>query len=104
MKSQRYDILPRMQYRPAIQLWVCVWKDPEGLPQRRGMPMRVAYTYTGVGQTFDEALANCRKQYMIRSNDLRQAELDVQKLLRPKIPDHLLATSNLPWWKRLFRV
>lgn len=116
MKSQRFEILPRLR-QESNGLWTCIWIDPAGV-QRRGLPLK-GTAYSGVGLTAKEAMSMCRLSYMLRTElDKRRkeeagkaAEAILASLETPfdvcngnKIPDHCLATSNLPWWKRLFRV
>ena len=112
MKSQRYDILPRVR-QESNGLWTCIWIAPAGV-QRRGLPLK-GTAYSGVGLTAKEAMSMCRLSYMLRTElDKRgkeeagkaaEAILASMEEIRPrKIPDHCLATSNLPWWRRLFRV
>lgn len=104
MRSQRYEILPRAQYRPNIKLWLCVWKDPGDLLQTKGQPLRYVRQHHGVGTTLDEAMANCRDHYINFCNRRDAAKAELQRMTAPRIPNHCLATSNLPWWKRLFRI
>lgn len=101
MRSQRYEILPRAQYRPASKMWVCIWRDPEDLRQTKGQPLRYVHEYMGIGETLDAALAHCRNKYINSCIARETAQKDIQRML---IPEHCIATSNLPWWKRIFRV
>ena len=102
MRSSRYQILPRAQYRESIGLWVVVWKDPGDLMQRRREPLRYVREYTGIGPTFEEAAAQCRTQYIQASHEKAAAER--QRTMFVKEYPHATATSNLPWWRRLFRI
>ena len=102
MRSGRYQILPRAQYRERIGLWVVVWKDPGELLQRRGEPLRYIREYVGVGVTFEEAVAQCRSQYI--QAKLAQEESSLRRKRFECDYPHANATSNLPWWRRLFRI
>lgn len=76
------------------------------------------YTWAGVGDTEELAYMHWLEANRTVHTELKdQASFDLPKIksseyyipqsgvyaTRP-IPDHCLATSNLPWWKRLFRV
>lgn len=114
MKSSRYEILPRLrkmnQHFEGAPLYKCTWKDPGKLQQYRGKPLQYVNIFVGIGNTPDEAITKCRLEYA--KFKLRQDEvwrsIDLS-LNRPDVglgPSDTIykATSNLPWWKRLFRV
>lgn len=115
MKSQRYQILPRLRLYSS-GMYVCVWRDPGNLIQRRGEPLRYVHAYTGYGETPDVAIRNCQNQILCKRAREDHFNKEIDRLVRAvespsiplfcetKVPDHCLATSNLPWWKRLFRV
>lgn len=94
MKSSRFEILPKARFvtYQGQKVYKCYWVDPEDNLQHCGKPA-VGVTYVGYGTTVDMAIQNCQFAYLQgRAKD------------NPPNFDHLLATSNLPWWKRLFRI
>lgn len=117
MKSGRYEILPRLRKtRQTVEgapLWKCTWRDPGNLAQRKGHPLRYTLEFVGIGITPDEAIHDCRHQYakylLARDNTWKQIDKMINLGMGdgPDISlgpsDKYLATSNLPWWKRLFR-
>lgn len=118
MKSSRYEILPRVRFRHGIDElpWVCTWKDPGELTQHAGWPLRYVNAYVGYGETMQEAIGECRRAYIdYKLKKLRMASwmsrnFNDEGEYVPKtpayveVPVHCTATSNLPWWRRLFRV
>lgn len=115
MKSGRYQILPRLR-KLSDGTYKCTWKDPGKLLQHRGRPLRYLNVFVGLGDTPDVAIMKCRLEYarftlkyaqvMRHLDDSLEDRWDTRKYpdisLGPS--DDYKATSNLPWWKRLFRV
>lgn len=61
----------------------------------------------GLGWTPEGALKSLKDSLAKRNAllmDRYGMHIDVTLPFTQKIPDHCIATSNLPWWKRLFRV
>lgn len=129
MKSSRYEILPRVRkvipYMEGMEhaRYRCMWKDPGDLPQRRGEPLNYERIFLGYGYTIDEAIKSCRMEYLdwcccnaiIKDGRVVERRSATERYLygdgryvkpvkRYELPERLLATSNLPWWKRLFRL
>lgn len=109
MKSGRYEILPRVR---KIQegLYKCTWRDPGKTIQHRGKPLQYINVFIGLGISPDAAIRDCQRRYLKyldeRDNSRHRS---ASALNGPDIslgPSDTLytATSNLPWWKRLFRV
>lgn len=114
MKSSRYEILPRLrkmnQHFEGAPLYKCTWKDPGKLLQYHGKPLRYVNVFVGIGNTPDEAITKCRLEYA-KFQLKHRAVLNYMEAMvnRPDVglgPSDTVykATSNLPWWKRLFRV
>lgn len=110
MKSGRYQILPRVRKVINAKYGVhykAVWRDPGHLIQYAGQPLRYVHEYIGRGNTIESALRSLRQAYLheqaevARVRELTYKEID--KMIE-KPPAHCVATSNLPWWRRLFRV
>lgn len=98
MKSSKFDIKPKVRpirLNSGIQIYLASWKDPGTLMQTRNSPMRYIKYHSAMGYTIEDALSGLRSKYLQYS--IRSAPV-VPKMLQ------LEATSNLPWWKRLFRV
>lgn len=91
MKSARYPILPRV--RPHRGGFVCYWRDLAN----KHYPL-----FLGAGHTIDAAIKNCQYDYLYYCNAQEHASNFAASC--SKIPSHCAATSNLPWWRRLFRV
>lgn len=115
MKSGRYEILPRVRFRHGVDElpWVCTWKDPGNLQQHAGWKLRYVNAYVGYGETMKEAIDDCRLAYAQHALKLQEASKWVDRMFNDKgefvgerkpVPVHCIATSNLPWWRRLFRV
>lgn len=111
MKSGRYEVLPRVRKLGRClhgkPIYRCQWKYPGKLRQHRGKALRYANTFTGFGTTPDKAIHACRMQYLKFEVSRQKTWDNIDKMLdggKVAIPDHLKATSNIPWWKRLFRV
>jgi hypothetical protein len=109
MKSQRYDILPRVRLRHGADgpVFRCTWKDPGDLTQLTGWKLVYVAEYVGYGATITEAMQNCQLNYIKRklARDKVWDSIDTS-INRPTkgLDIRFVATSNLPWWKRLFRV
>lgn len=101
MKSERFEILPRLRYIPSKNIWVCVWRDPGSMLQTKGYPLRYVHEYVGKADTSDDAIRNCHDIYLKTTVERDNAKRVVQRMF---VPEHYIATSNLPWWRRLFRV
>lgn len=119
MRSLRYEMLPRVRKVESRILgmdfvqYSCTWKDPGELMQYAGQPLRYVDKYVGYGETVDAAIRSMRHVYLQKQTEQAVArELaykDIDKMLESsifneKLPTHCVATSNLPWWRRLFRV
>lgn len=113
MKSGRYEILPRIRKLISAKhgvYYVCTWRDPGELIQVKGAPLRWVRQHQGLGYTPDEAIRSCRDAYLkwcVMYGTIRDGKIveDRWKQRVPyTLPPRLQATSNLPWWKRLFRV
>lgn len=102
MRSSRYQILPRAQYRERIGLWVVVWKDPGDLMQTRNTPLKYVREYVGVGRTYEEAAKQCRMHYL--SATLEKAAAEWRRETFERDCSRASVKPKLPWWKRLFRV
>jgi hypothetical protein len=112
MKSGRYGVLPRVRFRHGIDEspWMCTWKDPGKLIQSTGKPLRYVAAYVGYGETMNEAINECRDQYVMDLLRRRRMD-DAFDAIMMRVGDgrqestlHCVDTSNLPWWRRLFRV
>lgn len=104
MKSQRYPILPRVRLivnTERHKMYKAVWRDPGDLAQRKGEPLRFTDEYVAYGFTVDDALRNLQLKYKDACNIRDRFNMAIRV---SEAPDHCLATSNLPWWKRLFRI
>lgn len=111
MKSGRFEILPRIRRMSWSGLdnpiYRCVWRDPGSLPQKPGKPVKYVWTIYGFGDTPDGAFKDCRRRYLeyTIARDKVWDSIDTN-INRPTkgLDIRFVATSNLPWWKRLFRV
>ena len=121
MKSSRYEILPRLrkmnQHIEGAPLYKCTWKAPGKKLQYRGKPLQYDSIFVGIGNTPDEAITNCQLEYAkFQISQQKQHNRawygDGRYVGNKNEPDVIFepsdtiykATSNLPWWKRLFRV
>lgn len=108
MKSGRYEILPRVRkVRGLIDgmesvNYKCTWKDPGNLVQHAGCKLRFVAIHIGYGATITEAIQGCQMAYINHKLAKDTARQDVDRMCSP--PRHTIATSNLPWWRRLFRL
>lgn len=111
MKSGRFEVLPRVR-KLSDGSYKCTWKDPGRLTQYRGKPLQYVNVFIGLGDTPDKAMEMCRLDY---ARFMIKREITWDKIAkdffdeappakRYDLPERLQATSNLPWWKRLFRV
>lgn len=116
MKSDRYAILPRVR-KLYEGCYKCTWKDPGKLLQHRGKPLRFNNVFVGLGETPDAAIRECQRVYLKFLKDREATWAHIDKLLDEGFPglaplpyhslgpsDFHIATSNLPWLKRLFRI
>lgn len=111
MKSGRYEILPRVR-KLSDGTYKCIWKDPGKLLQHRGRPLRYVNVFVGLGDTPDIAIMQCRLEYarftLKHDQVMRHLDNIIEDRWKQRVPytlpPRLQATSNLPWWKRLFRV
>lgn len=106
MKSERYEILPRIRKMSWSSIekpvYLCTWKDPGSLVQKKGEPLRYIWTLMGFGSTPDEAIADCRARY-IRYKEFSD-RFKGRATILVEAPAHCIDTSKLTWWRRLFRV
>lgn len=93
-------VKPRLRYMPHAVSWkwyMYIDVQIEGLP--------VENRIHGFGWTPEGALQGLHESLVRRNIVLQRHGLGITvELPGLKIPDHCLATSNLPWWKRLFRI
>ena len=104
MKSKNFDIKPKVRaltLTSGRQVYVATWRDPGNLIQNRNASLRYVKQHTGMGSTIDAALIALRQEFL-RYSVREQAK--VAKVHSERVLDKFNATSNLPWWKRLFRV
>ena len=96
---------PRM--RPSKYGYTCYLFCKYGKYVGHGTTMEAAYEAfieNGNNQLMEEGgLRHFENRVWILNANASSERRRLQKL-KKKVPDHCLATSNLPWWKRLFRV